>query len=250
MSDYLTDLAARTLQRAAVVQPRLASRFEPTSAAQSGGWLAGHAFAGHAFETEAAEERESDPMAAATSWATPMAAPMATPHDGLAMPGRRLDSSVVEATGQGPSLSTNSASNSSEAHLRQAASGFASGVSAAPAAAPLVTRPTVAQPLTAPGAPRPAMAPVEPSRLAERGLAAFPTVVVAQPHVTLRPASEAATPVPATPPPAPTIRVTIGRIEVRAIPPPATPAPRARPPQPNPAPSLEDYLKQRNGGRR
>jgi hypothetical protein len=52
-------------------------------------------------------------------------------------------------------------------------------------------------------------------------------------------------------PPAPTIRVAIGRIEVRAItPPPTPPAQRATPARPGPTLSLDDYLKQRNGGQR
>jgi hypothetical protein len=53
-------------------------------------------------------------------------------------------------------------------------------------------------------------------------------------------------------PPAPTIRVAIGRIEVRAITPPPTPPARQRatPARPGPALSLDDYLKRRNGGQR
>ena len=52
-------------------------------------------------------------------------------------------------------------------------------------------------------------------------------------------------------PPAPTIRVAIGRIEVRAImPPPATPTRQTAPTTPRPELSLDDYLKQRNGGQR
>jgi hypothetical protein len=52
-------------------------------------------------------------------------------------------------------------------------------------------------------------------------------------------------------PPAPTIRVAIGRIEVRAItPPPAPPPRRESPVRSGPALSLDDYLKQRNGGQR
>ena len=52
-------------------------------------------------------------------------------------------------------------------------------------------------------------------------------------------------------PPAPTIRVAIGRIEVRAItPPPTPPAQRATPVRPGPTLSLDDYLKQRDGGQR
>ncbi len=46
----------------------------------------------------------------------------------------------------------------------------------------------------------------------------------------------------------PTIQVTIGRIEVRAITPPVAPAQRSR--TPSPTLSLDDYLKQRNGGQR
>ena len=45
----------------------------------------------------------------------------------------------------------------------------------------------------------------------------------------------------------PIIRVTIGRIDVRAVPPPAPPQP---PPPPAPGLSLDDYLKERNGGER
>jgi hypothetical protein len=55
--------------------------------------------------------------------------------------------------------------------------------------------------------------------------------------------------VPAQEPPAPTIRVNIGRIEVRAImPPPTPPARREMPARSSPTLSLDDYLKQRNGG--
>ena len=46
----------------------------------------------------------------------------------------------------------------------------------------------------------------------------------------------------------PTIRVAIGRIEVRAVTPP--PAPRPTPARPGPSLSLDAYLQQRNGGRR
>jgi hypothetical protein len=44
----------------------------------------------------------------------------------------------------------------------------------------------------------------------------------------------------------PTIRVTIGRVEVRAIQPPMSPQPRTTPARRGPALSLNDYLKQRN----
>ena len=56
-------------------------------------------------------------------------------------------------------------------------------------------------------------------------------------------------------PPAPTVRVSIGRIEVRAVQPPSSPAPPAPPPAgppPGPRVSLEEYLRERDArqGRR
>ena len=51
-------------------------------------------------------------------------------------------------------------------------------------------------------------------------------------------------------PAAPTIEITIGRVEVRAVQPPA-PAPRPKTTSPHaPALSLEEYLRNQNGGRR
>jgi hypothetical protein len=46
---------------------------------------------------------------------------------------------------------------------------------------------------------------------------------------------------------APTVHVTIGRIEVRATPPPVPPPKQRTTP---PVMSLDDYLRQRDGGRR
>jgi hypothetical protein len=47
-----------------------------------------------------------------------------------------------------------------------------------------------------------------------------------------------------------TVRVTIGRVEVRAVPPPESFPPSASPARRGPALSLDDYLKQRNEGQR
>lgn len=52
------------------------------------------------------------------------------------------------------------------------------------------------------------------------------------------------------PSPSPTVRVTIGRVEVRAILPPPPPAARTAAVRSGPAPSLEEYLKRPNGERR
>lgn len=81
---------------------------------------------------------------------------------------------------------------------------------------------------------------------AERGVAPpsgspFATV----PAPTVRP------PVPVAPrPEPPIIRVSIGRVEVRAMMPPTPPQPRPPSSKPPPSLSLDDYLKQRDGGRR
>ena len=79
-------------------------------------------------------------------------------------------------------------------------------------------------------------------------LAAERTVLRAAPAAPLAPALPIAL-APAAPPP-PTIRVTIGRIEVRAKTPPARPVQRSAPEQRGPALSLDSYLKQRSGEQR
>ncbi len=64
----------------------------------------------------------------------------------------------------------------------------------------------------------------------------------AAPPPQLAPASQA--------PPVPTIRVTIGRVEVRAVMPPAPPPPARLPAATGLTLSLDDYLKQRKEGGR
>ena len=82
-------------------------------------------------------------------------------------------------------------------------------------------------------------------------LSSTPAMPVVQPHVTLyrEPPISISSEGTAMPEPAPTIKITIGRVDVRAIMP-AAPAPRPAPTRPSPALSLDDYLKQREGGRR
>ncbi|HEU5330776.1 MAG TPA: hypothetical protein VFU78_21970, partial [Thermomicrobiales bacterium] len=99
-----------------------------------------------------------------------------------------------------------------------------------------------------PAGPVPAQpAPLTPST--QRILPSSPRqAILAQPQV--RPLT-VPTPAPRPSEPqreaAPSIQVTIGRVEVRAVPA-ETPARAARPAPPTL--SLEDYLRQRNGGRR
>jgi hypothetical protein len=90
-----------------------------------------------------------------------------------------------------------------------------------------------------PGEPQPQLLPRGP----------VPVRIVAQPH--LVPAVDPSMSTPAeAPPPAPIIRVSIGRIDVRAIMPPAPPAPRPKAARPSTGLSLEAYLKARQRGQR
>jgi hypothetical protein len=108
----------------------------------------------------------------------------------------------------------------------------------------------VAEPVVAPqDTPSP---PITASSLIRSKQPLPPTPVVAQPQITS--SSEPPAPVSvehvSAPDASPTIRVSIGRVEVRAIMPPAPPAPRTRPERRGPALSLDEYLKRRNGGQR
>ena len=86
-----------------------------------------------------------------------------------------------------------------------------------------------------------------PARSSPLQAAARRTSAAGEPAITGCGKSGAYTPEGERPQPAPTIQVTIGRIEVRATP----GQPQAAEPRPPAGPSrLEAYLRQRNGGRR
>jgi hypothetical protein len=93
---------------------------------------------------------------------------------------------------------------------------------------------------------RPAGIPAEPASVAG------PAPRSAQPRVTplLRQAPRDAVKALELADPRPVIRVTIGRVEVRAVTSQAPPAPRTSPVRSGPALTLEGYLAQRNEGRR
>jgi hypothetical protein len=74
---------------------------------------------------------------------------------------------------------------------------------------------------------------------------------IVHPRINAPPEREFVRPDATTPEPeAPTVRVSIGRVEVKALMPSAPPVRREPSARPGPALSLGDYLEQRNGGRR
>jgi hypothetical protein len=121
----------------------------------------------------------------------------------------------------------------------------------------VIERPALVEPQPAAKASQPAPAPQivaqPPAAQAARDPQPAPArapLIMPQPSITViqaRPALPAASQ-PTAAPSEPIIHVTIGRIEVRATP---APAPAARPKSaPTSATSLDEYLRQRNGGRR
>jgi hypothetical protein len=302
MSDYLTILAAKTLNLTEVVQPLLASRFEPP---QGVGGPALHA----PFSPETVDD---EPFAATTAGLPAMTPP--TKRVGAA----RLSISSLEISPEASQpndgtrasirqpLTPLSATRSNTARPAQPSSHSASDpvqlrsthtpatdvrpvvVQASDSSVPHQPRPdqpvqglvaieretgstpsgsaherggqAVLEPNTQPAvtqhrawredAPLRHTPPLESLTLQSTPYTP-PATVAAQPHVV--PYVERAVPAPATPgatpEPPPTIQVRIGRVEVRAIMSPAPP-PRAKAPRRGPALSLDEYLKQRNGGQR
>jgi len=89
----------------------------------------------------------------------------------------------------------------------------------------------------------------------KRPLHSTPRAPLQEAHHVAVVSTQVAAPTPQSPAAAPTIKVTIGRIEVRAVPAASTalpPAPPAQPKSARPGPklSLDDYLKQYNGRQR
>ena len=246
MSDYLSNVAAKSLNLIEPIHPRLASRFEPLPAID---WLT----AGLPLEAEPVEEAPRPASmafeAAQLSVSAPVSAPpTAAPRQPLAAP-----MAVV------PTTPDRSPVDQPLQSLRNSTTG-----DVVPPSARSSTRPSSARRHEARQQGRPTSLPIQDAPLATQTtgdapssvIPSIPATVGARPAVA--PHVESVTPVtPATPtvsPPvsqsAPTIRVTIGRIDVRAVMPPAPPAPRSRPSRPGPTLSLEDYLQQRREGRR
>ncbi len=280
MTDFLSNLAARAINAAPVIQPRPLTVFEP--------WPTDGALGARRLPDIMPDDASTVETALDGTRPTREAAP-AEPNPATPIMAAR----TMEETSRAASPSTRSDFAARAAAPRDQA--------ALPAIAPIaerVTSPTVAAPqLTPPiiNHPDEPRRPAEPTSPAERLIVEReridrepekPPVPVLTPQTILieRPAAPATSPsivqpvvervidrrekiappdrsrdvrsasAPTTanetlpePPAPPVIHVTIGRVEVRATPTPAAPRRAAHS---TPTLSLEDYLRSRNGGRR
>jgi hypothetical protein len=268
MADFLTRLARRAIGTEPTVRPVLAPLFAPGPDLPA---------VGADDSLIAIEEQDHDAPAHVPSsrrpvrGAAPPSGPIGEPASTLPVPHPPLSALAMPTAAP----SEPSASGSPQSASRAAVPPPSPLSGDQPAAAPPAGQPTVEVPPLAAAPPeraeviasraaaasvdRPAVAeslprPVEPTGLltsvsiANKGRseesAARPveSAMAATP-----PPAEAAPPPPPTVPP--TIRVSIGRIDVRAVQAPVS-APRRTVPTAPAAPSLEEYLRARGGGRR
>jgi hypothetical protein len=302
MNDYLTALAAKTLNLTEVVQPRLASLFEPPEGVYDPALRA-------SFGLDTVDD---EPFADKTAWLPSVTPPTERvgaswlsisgleispeapqPNDGTGVSMRQPLSSLstTQSIKAWPAQrSPHSASDPAQLHsthtqapdvvpvVAQSSdsraphqprpdqpvqgsiaiqpetgsvpSGSADERGGQAALEPNI-QPAVAQRIAwREGAPLQHTPPLESSTL-QSILYTPPATGAAQPHVApyIEPAAPAPAKPGAMPEPPPTIQVRIGRVEVRAIMSPAPP-PRPKPPRRGPTLSLDEYLKQRNGGQR
>jgi hypothetical protein len=316
MSDYLHNLAAKTLRLTEVIQPRLGSLFEPPSVID--GPPSGH-FASNVETAPGEHLADERSLAAPLTAQAPLRNPVESrsssmlgvqqpPGSQQLQPETGVDQFMAASSGQltsrqplpsivPPWVDRRSASVSRAATPSAAQTIFT--LTPAPLGPPEAGRPVHTQTLqqphpdprglvlgtagpqadvalsgeTAASDKQAALAPHVQRRPEEQGglraaplaqntgyieLASHraqgplpPATVVAQQHELplLEPAVSAPTTPITTPEPGPTIKITIGRVDVRAIMP-APPAPRPTLARPRPSLTLEDYLKQREGRRR
>jgi hypothetical protein len=247
MTDFLTRLAERTLMMSDVARPVTAPMFAPTRARAPG------------EASEIRDEEEADSMsglleireASARDLASPSArfprAPGDPPFDsGLDSSSTSSSASSIEVrhdavqdaagtSSTGESAGRNEGKISSpESRANRASAGDASGKeSGAEGREDFTRRARHSDPATSRTVSE---SPGEAGRAPTRDL---PGAV--RPRE-IHPAEKAAS--------APIIKVSIGRVEVRALGRQTAPAPRARPGQPGPALTLDQYLKQRDEGKR
>jgi hypothetical protein len=246
MSDYLGNLTARTVSPSVAVRPQLPSLFEPAPATRE--TKSRPEFQQENFVEQPPVTRPSEKLA-------PMPLSIPTPHQSVfrepeqTVPEISRARRILETSQESepavqprilrrvaptlredkPSNSTRRRSDVIKSPLRDVIASASHAVNAREEAGQ--SQPAVAlKPLVMPEPP-------------ERELPARSDVQAIVP--TIRPLPPIAPLPPATATPAPTVNVTIGRVEVRAVPPPAQQ--RAKP-KPATVLNLEDYLRQRAKG--
>ena len=234
MSDYLARVAARALGQADVALPRLPSLFEPLAADVALPDGAARQSASPSSVASPAPQRE-DRADAVPIHEPPVLEPAA-------------ERSRMPAAGDldAPNRPTQRPRESSQP----------AAMPARPSAAPPRGTPIVTMAAGHGNQPQAAVArtmarPAGALSLAPAATGAAPAPIVVTPQVAAVP--EITRPEVAREPIAPSppiVRVTIGRVEVRARMPAAPPAPAPAPRRREPTLSLTDYLKQRDEGRR
>jgi hypothetical protein len=250
MSDYLQNLAARSLGRAQAISPRLASAFEPVT------------YSAPAVEIEQSSEAQAwQDLAPGTEVAQELQprSPAASSHVSRLQRASAIDATGMAAQSIGQVAETrpeptavpesNAPPESTTAPQQPIARRSENGPSIE---RPLSARAREAQlipPQPASAGAQPQITPLEAKRAA-RALDSFESKTpiaspaqpverrvgqrLAQPAANLRGEPQAAPP---------GIKITIGRVEVRALMP--EPRPARRKPAPRSALSLDDYLKRR-----
>jgi hypothetical protein len=242
MSDYLGNLIARTVSAGAAVRPRLPSLFEPVPAA-------GEAKSAPEFEQENFVERppERPPVIPFSETFAPIPLPIPTSRQSVL---REPEQTVTEIS---PAKKILKAGKESEPVAQPALIHEAVQPGIFSGAAPIVTGDDPLNPIRsksdATKSPlRGAIMSVSHEATARQGPGPSQPPVALGPVIATIRSSPPIAPLPLVPTKAPpTINVTIGRVEVRAVMPHVTvPKPASRS---APKLSLEEYLKQRNGSR-
>jgi hypothetical protein len=261
MSDFLTHLASRSVDQLPLVQPRLASRFEAQSAFSR-------------TDLEGLNPKRLDSAHLELTELSPEEGPPDRPSIGSPQPRSKEYSSRLNGSTQPPPNAARSPEHLSELRPENGVLETHSSQPRSPETANLIEpsivspqplvpfsalsntslQPSV-QPLGSPGDPRSREASHDADSLMERQdkfsqnpqpASTGPSSIQLQPQITPRIEPSLLGFPAATPPPPPTIHVTIGRIEVRAH----TAAASAKPAPRSPAPALtlNQYLSQRSGG--
>lgn len=266
MSDFLELLASQISGVQAAIQPRLPARFDPVSGFGGGPQLPVEVVAESESGPADPSARRTLPPPASVPEPSPsgesMAKSVASRTLASPLPPRTDDAkpppfgepsavtahAVSRATPRDSQYDPPTAGPGRELAIERDIASAANPVERTPyapvtSAAPTVTHRAVAYKMVTESAPVP---------VARDGALRTPAVPNRPPEVSTsieRPAGEtaSATAAPASEPVTPTVVVTIGRVDVRAVPPAAPSQPMSSRPQP-PRMTLDDYLK-RMGGR-